>query len=58
MKWLINLSFLFEKLPFLFVIIITRIITQTQEDKVRAEAILGISPTTLWRKLKEYDLNS
>ncbi|WP_254877223.1 helix-turn-helix domain-containing protein [Pantoea ananatis] len=58
MKWLINLSFLFEKLPFLFVIIITRIITQTQEDKVRAAAILGISPTTLWRKLKEYDLNS
>ncbi|ADD78129.1 Hypothetical Protein PANA_2962 [Pantoea ananatis LMG 20103] len=43
---------------FLFVIIITRIITQTQGDKVRAAAILGISPTTLWRKLKEYDLNS
>nr|WP_246871712.1 helix-turn-helix domain-containing protein [Pantoea ananatis] len=43
---------------FLFVIIITRIITQTQGDKVRAAAILGISLTTLWRKLKEYDLNS
>ncbi|RKT91087.1 UNVERIFIED_ORG: transcriptional regulator with PAS, ATPase and Fis domain [Pantoea allii] len=38
--------------------LITRIITQTQGDKVRAAAILGISPTTLWRKLKEYDLNS
>ncbi|QIZ49347.1 sigma-54-dependent Fis family transcriptional regulator [Dickeya zeae] len=37
--------------------LISRIIKKTHGDRVEAAVILGISPTTLWRKMKEYKIN-
>ncbi|WP_107760705.1 sigma 54-interacting transcriptional regulator [Dickeya sp. Secpp 1600] len=37
--------------------LIASIIKKTDGDRARASVILGISPTTLWRKIKEYKIN-
>lgn len=36
--------------------LITHVIEKTNGDRMKASAMLGISPTTLWRKLKEHRL--
>ncbi|NKI75044.1 AAA domain-containing protein [Dickeya sp. CFBP 2040] len=37
--------------------LICHIIKKTDGDRIKASVILGISPTTLWRKMKEYKIN-
>ncbi|MGY5955676.1 sigma 54-interacting transcriptional regulator [Kosakonia sp. BK9b] len=36
--------------------LIARVVKECEGDRNKASAILGISPTTLWRKIKEYSL--
>lgn len=38
--------------------LITRVIETTNGDRTKAAVMLGISPTTLWRKLKEHNINA
>ncbi|UZH04888.1 sigma 54-interacting transcriptional regulator (plasmid) [Pantoea anthophila] len=38
--------------------LIASVINRTGGDRARAAVMLGISPTTLWRKMKRYGLNS
>ncbi|HCI6553214.1 TPA: sigma 54-interacting transcriptional regulator [Klebsiella quasipneumoniae subsp. quasipneumoniae] len=37
--------------------LIASVIEKTDGDRTRASAILGISPTTLWRKLKQHNIS-
>ena len=37
--------------------LITHIIEKTDGDRTKASVMLGISPTTLWRKLKQHNIS-
>ena len=37
--------------------LITSVIEKTDGDRTRASVMLGISPTTLWRKLKQHNIS-
>ena len=37
--------------------LITHVIEKTDGDRTKASVMLGISPTTLWRKLKQHNIS-